>query len=130
VHHAVHLAKVRDMCKKSPLEVLKANKTAVSTDYSTLSLEILFSNVQKGTKKTVDQKGKSRGISAVQAPKPQEIEMETGDLSFDDLEVIEKVLEAKTLAEKSDVSEEEKKSISKSIWSTLTGGSKASKFRA
>jgi hypothetical protein len=128
----VHLAKVRDLCKKSPLEVLKANKTAVNTDYSALSLESLFSNVQKGTKKTADQKGKpTRGNPVVLAPKAQEIEMETGDLSFDDLEVIEKVLEAKTLADKSDVSEEEeKKSISKSIWSTLTGGSKASKFKA
>lgn len=91
----------------------------------------MFSNVQKGTKKAADQKGKSaRGTSVVQAPKAQEIEMETGDLSFDDLEVIEKVIEAKALAERSDVSEEEKKSVSKSIWSTLTGGGKASKFRA
>jgi hypothetical protein len=128
----VHLAKVRDLCKKSPSEVLKANKVAINTDYSTLSLESLFSNVQKGTKKKDDQKGKpARGNPVVRAPKAQEIEMETGDLSFDDLEVIEKVLEAKTLAEKSDISqEEEKKSISKSIWSTLTGGSKASKFKA
>lgn len=135
VHHAVHLAKVRDLCKKSPTEILKANKTAASGDYQALSLDSLYSNVQKGNKKTSDNKdsrfGKSvKGASVVQAPKPQEIEMETGDMNFDDLEVIEKVLEAKTLAEKSDTSEEEKKSISKSIWSTLTGGGKASKFRA
>lgn len=144
LHHAVHLAKVRELCGKSPADIVKSYKKSTIEGYSAYSLETLYANVEKSKLKSSGNpasvgkilrqgdRSNGRGVLAVQAPMPpqSEVEEEAGDLQFDDLEAIEKALEAKTLKEKLEGAENEKMGVTRSIWSTLTGGGKASKFKA
>ena len=132
-HHAMHLAKVRESCSKSPTEILKNSRAAASKNYSALSLVVLFDRLKQimkrvSTEDTVSilKDNCASGVSSVS--KAQEVETEIGDLNFDDLEEIDKVIEAKTQANTVD-SNEEKRSFSKSVWLNLTGGSKAAKFK-
>ena len=141
LHHAVHLSKVRDLCKKNPLGMLKNYKSSAANDYKLLSLESLYLKLQQCTKSSKKNSSDNSGsrflqgrnvsssASTMTAPKKTEIDNEIGDFNFDDLETIEKNLDAKEI-EKNAVDPTEKKTISKSIWASLTGGSKAAKFKA
>ena len=126
------------------MDILKSYRRSTTEGYSAFSLENLYANVKKSKQKSSGNaagvgkvlrngdRSNDKGALAVQAPVPthSEVEEEVGDLQFDDLEVIEKALEAKTLKENSDGTENEKVGVTRSIWSTLTGGGKASKFKA
>ena len=122
-HHAMHLAKVRESCSKSPMDILKNGRAAASKNYSALSLVVLFDRIKNIKKKVSKEDAKSVSKDKFAAG-AQEIDTEIGDLNFDDLETIEKVIEAETADSK-----EEKKTFSKSVWLNLTGGSKAAKFK-
>lgn len=122
-HHAMHLAKVRESCSKSPMDILKNGRAAASKNYSALSLVVLFDRIKNIKKKVPKEDAKSVPKDKFAAG-AQEIDTEIGDLNFDDLETIEKVIEAETAGTK-----EEKKTFSKSVWLNLTGGSKAAKFK-
>ena len=131
-HHAMHLAKVRESCAKSPTEILKNSRAAASKNYSALSLVVLFDRLKQIMKRVSAEDSKSimkdkSAAGVVSAPKPQEIETEIGDLNFDDLGEIDEI-EAKSQTNTVD-SNEEKQSFSKSVWLNLTGGSKAAKFK-
>ena len=145
LHHAVHLSKVRDACKKSPMGVMKAYATESASEHSSLSIEALLARLPRdkgigaevknqgaGSSDTLPKKsegkfrlfgGKAPAGSAVTAPKVEEvdpeIETEEGDMCFDDLDRIEDDTEAPG-----------ERNIVKSLWSSLTRGGKASKFKA
>lgn len=133
-HHAMHLAKVRESCAKSPTDILKNSRAAASKNYSALSLVVLFDRMKQIMKRVSAEDSNSKSIvkeksaaGVVPAPKAQEIETEIGDLNFDDLGEIDEI-EAKSQSNTVD-SREEKQSFSKSVWLNLTGGSKAAKFK-
>lgn len=129
------------MCKKNPLGMLKTYKSSAANDYKLLSIETLYLKMQQCTKnsKKNNNDNKSSGFlsgrnasstgSNMKAPKMNDIENEVGDFNFDDLDAIERKLDAKEI-EKNAEDPAEKKTISKSIWASLTGGSKAAKFKA
>ena len=132
-HHAMHLAKVREACSKSPMDILKNSRAAATKNYSALSLVVLFDWIKCNNERVTTESSKnfSKGKFAAgvgSASKSQEVEMENGDLSFDDLEAIENAILQKSQAD-AIVPSEEKQSFSKSVWLNLTGGSKAAKFK-
>ena len=121
--------------------MLKNYKSSAANDYKLLSLESLYLKLQQCTKSSKKNSSDNSGsrflqgrnvsssASTMTAPKKAEIDNEIGDFNFDDLETIEKNLDAKEI-EKNAVDPTEKKTISKSIWASLTGGGKAAKFKA
>jgi hypothetical protein len=137
-HHAMHLAKVREFCSKNPMEILKLSRAAASKNYSALSLVDMYAKIRhsdrtvssEDSRRSVKDKS-SAGVGKGNAEagftmKTYEVSSsDAGDLDFDDLETIEKGLEAKDEAD----SNEEKRSFSKSVWLNLTGGGKAAKFK-
>ena len=136
-HHAMHLAKVREFCSKNPMEVLKLSRAAASRNYSSLSLVDMYAKIRHSdrTVSSEDSRRSTKDKSAAGVGKGNaevgftmktyEVTSDTGDIDFDDLETIEKGIEAKDEAD----STEEKRSFSKSVWLNLTGGNKAAKFK-
>lgn len=82
-------------------------------------------------KKFFNGKTSSSSASTITAPKVNEIENEIGDFNFDDLDAIEKKLDLNEI-EKNNIDDqpEGKKTMSQSLWTSLTGGGKAAKFKA
>lgn len=133
----MHLAKVREFCSKNPTEILKLSRAAASKNYSSLSLVDMYAKIRHSdrTVSSEDSRRSTKDKSATGVGKGNtevgftmktyEVTSDTGDLDFDDLETIEKGIEAKDEAD----SNEEKRSFSKSVWLNLTGGNKAAKFK-
>jgi hypothetical protein len=136
-HHAMHLAKVREFCSKNPTEILKLSSAAASKNYSALSLVDMYAKIRHSDRTVSSEDSRrsskdksSAGVGKGNAEagftmKTYDVSSDAGDLDFDDLETIEKGLEAKDEAD----SNEEKRSFSKSVWLNLTGGGKAAKFK-
>ena len=138
VHHAVHLSKVRDQCKKNCMGILKSYKTALLNDFPLISINKLLFNIQQtkpkpNPKQIIDKIASNKSPllanpvvknSTSKGPKPEDdVEVEVGDdVCFDDFDAIES-----SEAEKH-IKGDEKKSFTSSVWSTLTGG-KSNKFK-
>jgi hypothetical protein len=141
LHHAVHLAAVRESCKNNPASLLKHYRAAAAKQFADISVASLLASLQGPT----SAKSKSSGLGLSMSlglgkssskPKQMTAPMRASggnsstssdanagavEARFDDLEAI--VEDGAGGGEKP-----EKKSLSKSIWSSLTGG-KASKFK-
>jgi hypothetical protein len=121
LHHAVHLASVRELCKKNTLNIYKNYKL---NDFTLISLDKLYKTIKSPIQTSKISKNISKNMTAPKSSDKNNFVEENND-NFDNLEGIENNGEGVN----NDDDKNDKKSFSRSIWSSLTGGDKSSKFK-
>jgi hypothetical protein len=128
LHHAVHLASVRDSCKKNPLNILKNYKLNETNNFASISLDILYKTIK--TPMQIDKSSKSvtKNMKAPKSSDSNNFVSEQND-NFDNLETMDDDGDDNIGTHNDYDNKNDKKSFSRSIWSSLTGGDKSSKFK-